>query len=226
MSKTKVLAAAEWLPLDQFFDWDRNPRDNAEAIPAIAESIKRFGFVSPIVVWEGKNRLVAGHTRMAALKFLLEKNPEFTPPFAPGPGLIPVRQHPFKNEEDANAYAIADNKLAEAANWDSEILVELLQELEASRNVDLTTLGWSNDEFDDLIENLDMPSGLFEGLDLDPDKLERIDGVLDDRAKTIVLVYTCDKEAQAIKTRLNIDDEYNLEHKKMFPVRDLGWAEL
>ena len=133
--------AAEWKPVNYCTNWDRNPRVNEDAIPAIAKSIQRFGFVAPVVVWKGRERLVAGHTRIAALKSLLVADPSFVPPHAPGPGLIPVREHPFKNEDEANAYAIADNKLAESAAWDVGGLIELLQELDESAEVDIATLG-------------------------------------------------------------------------------------
>ena len=67
-----------------------------------------------------------------------------------------------------------------------------------------------------------MPEGIFpDGFDLEPDKLPRVDGAGDDRAKTVVLVYTTNEEASFIKERLGIDPNHSFDQRKMFPVREL-----
>ena len=214
--------AAERKPIDYCANWDRNPRLNQNAIPSIAESIRRFGFVAPVVVWKDKDRVVAGHTRIAALKSILAVEPSFVPPHAPGPGLIPVREHPFRSEDEANAYAIADNKLAETADWDVSGLIGLLQELDQGSEVDIATLGWGEADFDALIASAEMPAGLFpDGADLVPDGLPQLEGAGDDRAKTVVLVYTNEIEAGIIKDHLGLEQSHNFDNSKMFPVRDL-----
>lgn len=121
-----------WTPLASLRLWALNPRDNAEAIPAVAASIARFGFVSPVVVWTSRSRIVAGHTRVLALARLLKKAPAFVPPGAPQgtpPGCAPVRFHEFSSEEEATAYAIADNRLNELAAWNPEKLASLIDAL-------------------------------------------------------------------------------------------------
>jgi DNA modification methylase len=123
------LAAAYWTPPGDLSKWDRNPRKNDKAVAQVARSIRRYGFVAPIVVWTSKRRIVAGHTRIKALELILAEEPGFVPRGAPGPGLVPVRYHEFKDEAEANAYAIADNKLSEVAEWDEEMLGEILAEL-------------------------------------------------------------------------------------------------
>lgn len=128
------MPVAPWTPLDTLRAWSDNPRLNADAIPKVAASIRRFGFVAPIVVWEGHDRLVAGHTRMAALESILREEPDFVPPGAPPgtlPGTAPVVFHAFASEADANAYALADNKLNEVAKWDPKGLEALLGTLDA-----------------------------------------------------------------------------------------------
>lgn len=51
--RVSLESAAEWVHVDELRPWERNPRKNDPAVPKVAESIRRFGFVSPIVVWQG-----------------------------------------------------------------------------------------------------------------------------------------------------------------------------
>lgn len=128
-------AQFSWVPLADVKKWDKNPRDNRAAIPKVAASIRRFGVVSAPVVWTSQGRLVAGHTRVAAMELILSTDPEFVPVGAPAgtrPGLVPIRFHEFASEAEATAYAIADNRLGELAQWDSEKLPELLGGLDAT----------------------------------------------------------------------------------------------
>lgn len=123
-------SAAVWLPIAQVRPWDKNPRRNDKAIPKVAESIRRFGFVAPAVVWREGDRLVAGHTRMAALAAILAVEPGFIPRGAPPgvlPGMLPVRFHAFASDEEADAYGVADNRLNELAEWDETKLQDLLE---------------------------------------------------------------------------------------------------
>ena len=96
-----------WLPLAALIPWAKNPRKNDAAVPKVGESIKRFGFVAPIVIWEGANRMVAGHTRYKAMQVIMEKDPGFVAKGAPGPGLVRVVFHEFSSEDEADAYALA-----------------------------------------------------------------------------------------------------------------------
>lgn len=117
-------AAAEWVSIWSLHVWDDNPRINEKAIPRVKASIRKFGFVSPCVVW--KDRLVAGHTRCAALHELYAEDRTFVPKGAPGPGLVKIVRHDFKDEHEANLYAVADNALGEIAEWDETKLVDLV----------------------------------------------------------------------------------------------------
>lgn len=133
-------AAAEWVPERDLELWDKNPRANdGEPVRKVVESIKRFGFVSPLVVWTSKRQLVAGHTRLKALREILAVEPTFVPKGAPGVGLVPVRFHEFKDDAEAAAYAIADNRLVLEADWDYEKLVSLLNDVKDT-DIDLLLL--------------------------------------------------------------------------------------
>ena len=55
--------------IEEVLPYENNPRDNDEAVDAVAESIREFGFKIPIVI-SGDNVVVAGHTRIKAAKKL------------------------------------------------------------------------------------------------------------------------------------------------------------
>jgi hypothetical protein len=142
--------AAVWVHVRELVPWDHNPRKNDRAVDGVAASIKEFGFAAPIVAWKEQRRIVAGHTRLKAMLQLLTRDNGFTVRGAPGPGMVPVRYHPFRSENEANAYTIADNRLGEAAEWDDSLLVVALQELQ-STGLDLELVGFNNDYLDQLI---------------------------------------------------------------------------
>ncbi len=81
----------------------------------MAASIKQFGFLVPALVDE-ELHLLAGHARLEAAKQI-------------GMTKIPVIRLEHMTDEEKRAYAIADNRLAELAGWDNEILAIELQDL-------------------------------------------------------------------------------------------------
>jgi len=101
--------------------WDRSPRKNDHAVDAVAESIRQFGFNVPIVC-DQDLRVVAGHVRLKAAKKL-------------GLEQVPVIQLQLTDAQ-RDAFAIADNKTSEIADWDSDALADILKDLE-SMEVDL-----------------------------------------------------------------------------------------
>jgi hypothetical protein len=96
--------------------------------------IRAVGFVDPVVIWVSKGELRAGHGRLAAMRLLCETgyraktikgkklqrpaDPGFTPPGAPGPGMVRALLIEFESEAHANAYAIAADKLSAKATVD------------------------------------------------------------------------------------------------------------
>ena len=91
----------------------RNARKNDGAVDAVAESIKQCGYIAPIIVDETMT-ILAGHTRLKALKKLGRKKAEI----AINKGL---------SEEQKRKYRLLDNKTAEIAEWDLELLEEELE---------------------------------------------------------------------------------------------------
>ena len=212
--------AAEWIHYSLLLPWDRNPRKNGPAIEKVAASIDKYGFAAPIVAWAEKQRIVAGHSRLAAVSALIKKHGEgYAVRGAPSPGMIPVRYHPFKNEQEANEYAIADNRLGEIAEWDEPGLASLLQE--ADRNgSSLSVIGWEAPDYKELLGHL-QPANF--GESHMPAALPAAASAGDDRAQTVVIVFADDTERRALCRVLGVPPDHNFKSKKMYSVKELGW---
>lgn len=104
----KMMKTSELIP------YINNPRNNDQAVDAVASSINNFGFKVPIVV-DGDNEIVNGHTRLKAAKKL-------------GLTEVPVIVADDLTEEQIRAFRLADNKVSELAEWDMDALkVEMEQ---------------------------------------------------------------------------------------------------
>ena len=112
--------------------YKKNPRKNDAAVPYVQNSIKTFGFKVPIVI-DGGGEIVAGHTRYkAALNLGME-----TVPCIIADDLTP---------EQIKAFRLADNRTAELAQWDFELLDgELADILE----IDMSEFGFETVEEED-----------------------------------------------------------------------------
>lgn len=108
----------------------RNPRNNKKSIDRVAESIRQFGFLQPIVCDE-HNVILAGHTRYAAAKKL-------------GLDKVPVIYAENLTEAQAKAYRLADNKAGEGSEWLMDLLAEELETV----NVEIPELDLLGFEFE------------------------------------------------------------------------------
>jgi DNA modification methylase len=117
----------------------RNPRTHSKKqISQIADSIRRFGFLNPVLV-DGRNRIVAGHGRVEAARLL-------------GMEEVPAIEVDGLSEADCRAYIIADNRLAELAGWDEDLLkLELGSILEIDESYDLEVTGFAGGELEALL---------------------------------------------------------------------------
>lgn len=101
--------------VDELIPYINNPRDNENAVDAVASSIKNFGFKVPIVI-DSENEIVNGHTRLKAAKKL-------------GIEEVPCIVADDLSEAQIKAFRLADNKVSELADWNWELLESELQEL-------------------------------------------------------------------------------------------------
>ncbi len=121
----------------------RNPRTHSKKqIRQIARSIRRFGFNNPVLI-DAEDTIVAGHGRVEAAKLL-------------GMDTVPTVRLEHMTEAQMRAYVLADNKLAENAGWDQELLAIELQYLtEFDIHFDVSITGFEAAEIDLVIESLD-----------------------------------------------------------------------
>lgn len=140
--------------LSDIFPYYNNPRDNANAVEPVMESIRKYGFVKPIMV--DKNMvIICGHTRYIAA---FQLGCEYVP--------IVVSDMP---EEQAKRFRILDNKIAEKSMFDERELIEELKKLEAPKemqsfffeDIDLMI----NFSFDDFTKQVSDAGGFAEASD-------------------------------------------------------------
>jgi DNA modification methylase len=136
----------EWVSVASLRPHPSNARTHSRAqIRQIAKSIEKFGWTVPILV-DQNGRVVAGHARLeAAILLGLER--------------VPIIRLEHLTEAQTRAYIIADNKLAENAGWDRELLaIELKQLVELDLDFDVTITGFETAEIDLLLQGAE-PSG-------------------------------------------------------------------
>ena len=142
----------EYVPLAAVQPAARNPKKHS--LPDLIASIKRFGFVQPVAMNEETGKLVAGHGRLEALLAMkeagepvparvVEKNGEWYVPVLRGVSL--------KDEQEAEAFLVADNRLVELGVFDPTELLAILQDAQKSAGA-LDGIGFSSVDVDDLIQ--------------------------------------------------------------------------
>src|SRR5260370_20324682 len=134
----------EVLPIGSLKPYARNPRIHSDKqINQIAKSIRQFGFTNPILI-DSDLGVIAGHGRIEAAKLL-------------GIGEVPTIRLDHMTEAQKRAYVIADNRLAENAGWDRELLALELQYLsDLDLEVDATVTGFETAGIDVLIQGIDL----------------------------------------------------------------------
>ncbi|WP_394693539.1 DNA methyltransferase [Hyphobacterium sp.] len=137
----------DMVPLGDLRARGSNPRKHPQKqIELIAKSIQNFGFTAPVLIDEA-NGIVAGHARIEAAKSI-------------GMEAVPVVRLAHLSEAQIRAYVIADNKLAERSDWDSDLLRIELSAI-ADLDFDLGDLGFEAPELDilfaDNVEDDDDP---------------------------------------------------------------------
>lgn len=116
-----------------------NARINDKAVEKVAQSIKNYGWQSPIVVDEDMI-ILAGHSRLKAAKLLEIKK-------------VPVKIAENLTEEQKMAYRLMDNKSQDYAQWDKKLLAKEFDKL-ADLDFDLNMTGFDLDEIAKLNESM------------------------------------------------------------------------
>jgi ParB-like chromosome segregation protein Spo0J len=113
-----------------------------DQVTAIAASIVEFGFNAPVLI-DGAGEIVAGHGRVLAAQQL-------------GLVEVPVVVLDHLTDVQRRAYLLADNRLAELASWDRQLLGRELAQL-AQLNVNLSAVGFTEADIDALTAPLTDP---------------------------------------------------------------------
>lgn len=95
--------------------YEKNPRRNDDAVKYVAKSIEEFGFKVPIVI-DKNGVIVCGHTRYKAAKMLNFDS-------------VPCIMADDLTDEQIKSFRLADNKVAEKAEWDFDLLNEELSDI-------------------------------------------------------------------------------------------------
>ena len=127
-------------PLEWLRPYKNNPRNNDKAVEPVANSIREFGFKVPIVATKD-GEIINGHTRYKAARLLKLET-------------VPVLIADDLSEEQIKAFRLADNKVGEIAEWDTELLYA---ELESVEGLDMTMFGFEDVDYslDDFEESED-----------------------------------------------------------------------
>ena len=129
----------EMLHVSDLIPYAKNARHNEKAVDKVVSSIQEFGFKNPIIV-DQNNEIIAGHTRLLAARKL-------------GITEVPTIKADDLTPEQVKAFRIADNKTAEIAEWDYELLAQELEELKLE-NYDLSLTGFDFSEAEQLLDSL------------------------------------------------------------------------
>lgn len=127
--------------IEEIIPYKNNPRINDKAAEKVAESIKEFGFQNPIIL-DKESVIICGHTRLKAAVIL-------------GLNEVPCLIAANLSEEQVKAFRLADNKTAELAEWDDDVLITELRELDAG-GFNIESLGWSEDQLGELLSHEDI----------------------------------------------------------------------
>jgi len=138
------LPRIEWAPIESIRPNPKNARTHSRKQKRqIAKSIRKFGFLNPLIVDDG-NMILAGHGRLEGAR--LE-----------GMAHVPIIRFGHLTEAQKRAYVIADNKIAEQAGWDRELLsIELgeLIDLLPVEGLDVSITGFETAEIDLLLADM------------------------------------------------------------------------
>jgi DNA modification methylase len=139
----------EYTTIRELRPYANNARTHSrKQIKQIARSIEKFGFCNPVLIDDNK-QIIAGHGRVEAAELL-------------GLEAIPTCRLSHLSDAEKRAYILADNKLAQAAGWDKELLaIELQGLIELDLDIELT--GFETAEIDLILDDAREATGIANG---------------------------------------------------------------
>jgi DNA modification methylase len=139
----------DYMRVRELRPYPNNARTHSKKqVRQIANSIAKFGFCNPVLIDDDK-QIIAGHGRVEAAKLL-------------GIAAVPTCRLSHLSEADKRAYILADNKLAEKAGWDKQLLAIELQYL-IDLDVEIELTGFEMPEIDIILEDAREADGASSG---------------------------------------------------------------
>ena len=156
MAKAKQGTTFDWsalipktfpVPLAELNPYENNPRINKRAIPYVKRSIKRFGFIVPIVIDSQTSRVIAaGHTRLAAALQLCEEEGK-----DPAKVKVLCLSAEHLTPSQVRQFRLADNRVASFSEDDAEKLKRELEDL--VEDWDAGEFGFDDDDWGKVGDN-------------------------------------------------------------------------
>ncbi len=178
--------------LEDLKPYAKNPRLNDEAVQYVANSIKKFGFKVPIII-DKKGEIIAGHTRYkASIELGLQQ--------------VPCIIADDLTEEQIKAFRIADNKVADKAEWNDDLLGEEIKDL--MDDFDMTDFGFGEFELSILTDDMEPDS-------YDDELIQQYSSNSDDFLlnKRVIVTYKTDEETEFLKNLFKEDNELGVVYK-------------
>ena len=156
MSKTTT--KLEMVKVSELIPYVNNARTHSqEQVNKLMSALREFGFVNPVIIDADKN-VIAGHGRLMAAK-------------EEGITEVPCVLVDYLTEAQKKAYILADNRYAQDAGWDEELLRLEIEALEGM-DFDVSLTGFNEDEISDLFAGADTSDTQDDDFDLS-DALEK-----------------------------------------------------
>ena len=147
-----------YLSIESLKENQSNARTHSDKqIAKIVKSVNRYGFLTPVLVDQDK-MIIAGNGRVRAARILNIKE-------------IPVIFIEHLSPAELKAYALADNRIAQEAGWDNEILkVELQYLMDLDIDFDVTLTGFEIPEIDIIVNDITKKESKPEKADILPEE--------------------------------------------------------
>src|SRR5574344_654672 len=143
----KTTTEMQLVPLSKLVPYVNNARTHSpEQITKLRSSLREFGFINPVII-DKEYGIIAGHGRVLAAK-------------EEGIDEVPCVLVDYLTEAQKKAYIIADNRFAQDAGWDEELLKIEIESLQGE-DFDILLTGFDVAEIDDLFKE-DLKDGIKE----------------------------------------------------------------